>query len=327
MIKIGIIGGAGYTANELIKILINHPKVEIKTIVSTTYPGLPIEDIHKDLIGEIKNKKLFSFSTEISDDIDLLFLCIGHGHSKKILKNIDSKINVIDMSNDFRINKNFFFKKRIFNYGLPELNKKIINQSKNIANPGCFATAIQLSILPLAKRKLLKNNLHISAITGSTGAGRINNSKLNFSFRNNNISTYNLFNHNHINEVIQTIKKLQNKYDGKIYFIPYRGGFSRGIISTLYTRIDLSFEEVKNLYDRFYKNHPFIFISEKEIHLKQVINTNKCILNLKYIKNKLIITSIIDNLIKGASGQAVQNLNIMYNFEETCGLKLKPLGL
>lgn len=324
MIKIGIIGGAGYTANELIKILINHPKVEIKTIVSTTYPGIPIGYIHKDLIGEIKSNKLFS--SEITDEIDLLFLCVGHGHSKKILKNISYKINVIDLSNDFRINQNFFFKKRIFNYGLPELNKNIINKYNNIANPGCFATAIQLSILPLAKRKLLKNNIHISAITGSTGAGRINNSKLNFSFRNNNISTYNLFNHNHINEVIQTINKLQNQYDGKIYFIPYRGGFSRGIISTLYTRIDISFEEVKNIYDKFYKNDPFIFLSEKEIHLKQVINTNKCILNLKYIKNKLIITSIIDNLIKGASGQAVQNMNIMYNFEETCGLKLKPLG-
>ncbi|ADM89945.1 N-acetyl-gamma-glutamyl-phosphate reductase [Candidatus Karelsulcia muelleri CARI] len=323
MINIGIIGGAGYTANELIKILINHPKVKIKNIVSTTYPGIPIENIHKDLIGEIN--KLFS--SEITDDIDLLFLCIGHGHSKKILNTISSKINVIDLSNDFRINKNSIFKNRIFQYGLPELNKNIIKKSNNIANPGCFSTAIQLSILPLAKKNLLKTNIHISAITGSTGAGRMNNDKLNFSWRNNNISTYNLFNHKHINEVRQTINKLQKKYYGKIYFIPYRGCFSRGIISTLYTNISISFDKIKKIYYNFYKKNPFIFISEKEIHLKQVINTNKCILHLNYNKNKLIITSIIDNLIKGASGQAVQNMNIMYNFEETCGLKLKPMGL
>ncbi|WP_110483227.1 MAG: N-acetyl-gamma-glutamyl-phosphate reductase [Candidatus Karelsulcia muelleri] len=323
MIKIGIIGGAGYTSNELIKILNNHPKVEIKNIVSTTYPGIPIEEIHQNLIGEMTKR----FSRKITDDIDLLFLCIGHGQSKKILKNICDKINVIDLSNDFRMNNNSIFQKRRFKYGLPELNKKILKKTKNIANPGCFATAIQLAILPLAKSNLLKKNIHISAITGSTGAGRMNNEKLNFSWRNNNISTYKVLNHSHIMEVKQTINQLQKKYNGKIYLIPYRGCFSRGIISTLYTRIELSFEEIKKLYYNFYKKNPFIFISEKEIHLKQVINTNKCIINLNYFKKKVIITSIIDNLIKGASGQAVQNMNIMYNLKETCGLKLTPLGV
>ncbi|XMD32344.1 MAG: N-acetyl-gamma-glutamyl-phosphate reductase [Candidatus Karelsulcia muelleri] len=323
MIKIGIIGGAGYTSNELIKILNNHPKVEIKNIVSTTYPGIPIEEIHQNLIGEMTKR----FSRKITDDIDLLFLCIGHGQSKKILKNICDKINVIDLSNDFRMNNNSIFQKRRFKYGLPELNKKILKKTKNIANPGCFATAIQLAILPLAKSNLLKKNIHISAITGSTGAGRMNNEKLNFSWRNNNISTYKVLNHSHIMEVKQTINQLQKKYNGKIYFIPYRGCFSRGIISTLYTRIELSFEEIKKLYYNFYKKNPFIFISEKEIHLKQVINTNKCIINLNYFKKKVIITSIIDNLLKGASGQAVQNMNIMYNLKETCGLKLTPLGV
>ncbi|WGS83232.1 MAG: N-acetyl-gamma-glutamyl-phosphate reductase [Candidatus Karelsulcia muelleri] len=325
MIKIGIIGGAGYTSNELIKILNNHPKVEIKNIVSTTYPGIKIEEIHQNLIGEITKR----FSRKITDEIDLLFLCIGHGQSKKILKNIceNEKINVIDLSNDFRMNNNSIFKKRRFKYGLPELNKKILKKTKNIANPGCFATAIQLAILPLAKSNLLKKNIHISAITGSTGAGRMNNEKLNFSWRNNNISTYKVLNHSHIMEVKQTINQLQKKYNGKIYLIPYRGCFSRGIISTLYTSIELSFEEIKKLYYNFYKKNPFIFISEKEIHLKQVINTNKCIINLNYFKKKVIITSIIDNLIKGASGQAVQNMNIMYNLKETCGLKLTPLGV
>ncbi|XMD34520.1 MAG: N-acetyl-gamma-glutamyl-phosphate reductase [Candidatus Karelsulcia muelleri] len=323
MIKIGIIGGAGYTSNELIKILNNHPKVEIKNIVSTTYPGIPIEEIHQNLIGEMTKR----FSRKITDEIDLLFLCIGHGQSKKILKNICDKINVIDLSNDFRMNNNSIFQKRRFKYGLPELNKKILKKTKNIANPGCFATAIQLAILPLAKSNLLKKNIHISAITGSTGAGRMNNEKLNFSWRNNNISTYKVLNHSHIMEVKQTINQLQKKYNGKIYLIPYRGCFSRGIISTLYTRIELSFEEIKKLYYNFYKKNPFIFISEKEIHLKQVINTNKCIINLNYFKKKVIITSIIDNLIKGASGQAVQNMNIMYNLKETCGLKLTPLGV
>ncbi|ACU52832.1 N-acetyl-gamma-glutamyl-phosphate reductase [Candidatus Sulcia muelleri SMDSEM] len=325
MIKIGIIGGAGYTSNELIKILNNHPKVEIKNIVSTTYPGIKIEEIHQNLIGEITKR----FSRKITDEIDLLFLCIGHGQSKKILKNIceNEKINVIDLSNDFRMNNNSIFKKRRFKYGLPELNKNILKKTKNIANPGCFATAIQLAILPLAKSNLLKKNIHISAITGSTGAGRMNNEKLNFSWRNNNISTYKVLNHSHIMEVKQTINQLQKKYNGKIYLIPYRGCFSRGIISTLYTSIELSFEEIKKLYYNFYKKNPFIFISEKEIHLKQVINTNKCIINLNYFKKKVIITSIIDNLIKGASGQAVQNMNIMYNLKETCGLKLTPLGV
>ncbi len=315
MIEVGVIGGTGYTAGELIRLMINHPKVNINTVISRSSFGKNINLIHKDLLGDIDLK----FSKDLNVYVDVLFFCLGHGKSKKELKNIPKNIKIIDLSEDFRITE--IFEKRHFIYGLPELNKKYIKESKNIANPGCFSTAILLSILPLAKKKLLNNNIHISAITGSTGSGKKCTNTNNFSWRNNNISTYKIFQHQHLKEIEKNIIKLQKNFYSKIYFIPYRGNFSRGIISTMYTNSIFSLEENKKIYKEYYYNHPFVKISDFDIDLKQVINTNKCILYLRKEKNKLIVVSIIDNLIKGASGQAIQNMNLMFNIDETYGLK------
>ncbi|WP_185871980.1 N-acetyl-gamma-glutamyl-phosphate reductase [Blattabacterium cuenoti] len=324
MIKIGIIGGAGYTAGELLRLMIHHPKIIIKSVVSKSNQEKFIHLIHQDLLGEIDNMK---FTRSLKKELDVVFLCSGHGESRKELNNINilEKTKVIDLSQDFRIFHQSSFKKRNFIYGLPELQKKIIKKSNNIANPGCFATAILLAILPLAKNQLLKNNIHISAITGSTGSGRKNSDTNHFSWRNNNISVYKIFQHQHLQEIQQTIHQVQNNFCNKIYFVPYRGNFSRGIIITLYTHTIFSLEKNKEIYKEFYKNHPFVNISDVNIDLKQVINTNKCILYLIKENDQLIVISIIDNLIKGASGQAIQNMNIIFNLDETCGLKLKSI--
>ncbi|WP_185854580.1 N-acetyl-gamma-glutamyl-phosphate reductase [Blattabacterium cuenoti] len=322
MIKIGIIGGTGYTAGELMRLMIYHPKVRIKSVVSRSKSGELIHSVHQDLLGEIDNMK---FTDSLNKDIDAVFLCSGHGQSRKELKNLLETIKVIDLSQDFRIINQSVFLGRKFIYGLPELQKEIIKISSNIANPGCFATAILLSVLPLAKKKLLKKNIHISAITGSTGSGKTMSETNQFSWRNNNISTYKIFNHQHLQEIQQTIHQIQNNFSSEVYLIPYRGNFSRGIITTLYTHSSFSLEENKEIYKDYYKNHPFVEISDLNIDVKQVVNTNKCILHLLKEKNQLIVLSVIDNLIKGASGQAVQNMNLMFNLDETCGLKLKSV--
>ncbi|ACY40327.1 N-acetyl-gamma-glutamyl-phosphate reductase [Blattabacterium sp. (Blattella germanica) str. Bge] len=326
MIEIGIIGGAGYTAGELIRLMIHHPKIKIKSVVSKSHTGKLIHLVHQDLLGEgeIDNMK---FTRDLNKKIDVVFLCSGHGESRKELNhiNISEKTKVIDLSQDFRIMAQSVFENRNFVYGLPELQKKTITKSSNIANPGCFATAILLAILPLAKNQLLKNNIHISAITGSTGSGRKQSDTNHFSWRNNNISVYKIFQHQHLQEIEQTIHKVQNNFSSKVYFVPYRGNFSRGIITTLYTYSTLSLEENREIYKEYYKNHPFVNISNINIDIKQVINTNKCILYLLKEKDQLIVTSIIDNLIKGASGQAIQNMNLIFNLDETCGLKLKSV--
>ncbi|ACX83949.1 N-acetyl-gamma-glutamylphosphate reductase [Blattabacterium sp. (Periplaneta americana) str. BPLAN] len=322
MIKIGIIGGTGYTAGELMRLMIYHPKVRIKSVVSRSKSGELIHSVHQDLLGEIDNMK---FTDSLNKDIDAVFLCSGHGQSRKELKNLLETIKVIDLSQDFRIINQSIFLGRRFIYGLPELQKEIIKTSSNIANPGCFATAILLAVLPLAKKKLLKRNIHISAITGSTGSGKTMSETNQFSWRNNNISTYKIFNHQHLQEIQQTIHQIQNNFSSEVYLIPYRGNFSRGIITTLYTHSSFSLEENKEIYKDYYKNHPFVEISDLNIDVKQVVNTNKCILHLLKEKNQLIVLSVIDNLIKGASGQAVQNMNLMFNLDETCGLKLKSV--
>ncbi|AGD98200.1 N-acetyl-gamma-glutamyl-phosphate/N-acetyl-gamma-aminoadipyl-phosphate reductase [Blattabacterium sp. (Blatta orientalis) str. Tarazona] len=322
MIKIGIIGGTGYTAGELMRLMINHPKVRINSVVSRSKSGDLIHSVHQDLLGEIDNMK---FTDSLNKDVDVVFICSGHGQSRKELKNLLETIKVIDLSQDFRIINQSFFLGRKFIYGLPELQKEIIKISSNIANPGCFATAILLAILPLAKKKLLKRNIHISAITGSTGSGKTMSETNQFSWRNNNISTYKIFNHQHLQEIQQTIHQIQNNFSSEVYLIPYRGNFSRGIITTLYTHSSFSLEENKEIYKDYYKNHPFVEISDLNIDVKQVVNTNKCILHLLKEKNQLIVLSVIDNLIKGASGQAVQNMNLMFNLDETCGLKLKSV--
>ena len=321
MIKIGLVGGSGYTAGELLRILLKHPKVNISSIVSSTQAGFPVSKVHKDLVGETP---LF-FTDHLDNNLEVVFLCVGN--STEILKSISYKTSIIDISNDFRLLKYSSIHGRSFIYGLPELYSDSIKKARNIANPGCFATAIQLALLPLANMALLKDDIHISAITGSSGAGRSTLSESShFSFRANNISTYKIFTHQHIKEIYQNLKFLQEDFQHKIFFVPYKGNFTRGIFATIYVRSSISLREIEDIYKSFYKSHPFTHLSENSIHIKQVVNTNKCLLHLDKENGFLIISSVIDNLLKGASGQAIQNLNLMYGYEETCGLELKALA-
>ena len=319
-IKAGIIGAAGYTGGELIRILLHHSKVDIIFCYSRSQAGKKINDIHNDLLGDTD----LVFTNEINQEVDVLFLCLPHGEASTFLANnsIPPSTKIIDLSNDFRLKENA----NDFIYGLPELNKEAIKQAKHIANPGCFATAIQLALLPLAKQNLLQSDIHISAITGSTGAGVSLSETSHFTWRNNNISVYKPFTHQHLGEINESLAQLQNIFTESINFIPYRGDFTRGIIATIYVDSDKSIEEVTVIYQQFYNAEPFVFISEKTVDLKQVINTNKCLLHLEKHGNKLMIISIIDNLVKGASGQAVQNMNLMFGFEENEGLNLKSVA-
>ena len=321
MIKVGIIGGAGYTAGELIRLLIHHAKVEIDFIYSTSNAGNKVSKIHQDLLGSID----LEFSSAINPEVDVLFLCLGHGNSKAFLEknSFSSQTKIIDLSNDFRLEADTNFNGKTFVYGLPELNKEAIKKANYIANPGCFATAIQLALLPLAKANLLQDDVHINAITGATGAGTSLSETTHFTWRDNNFSHYKAFTHQHLGEINQTVNLLQRNYNSDINFMPNRGNFSRGIFATLYTKFEGTLEEAKQLYSEFYKDVAFTFVSDEDIHLKQVVNTNKGILHLHKHNDKLLITSIIDNLLKGASGQAIQNMNLMFGFEETEGLQLK----
>lgn len=319
-IKVGIVGGSGYTGGELIRLLINHPNVDISFINSKTYTGKKVVDIHKDLIGELEMK----FIGKIKD-CDVMFLCLGHNKSEEFLRktSINRKTKIIDLSQDYRIEKSFIGndEKRDFIYGLPELYKNEIKTAKNISNPGCFATAIEISLIPSIEKKYIHGEVHTNAITGSTGAGVVPSKTTHFSWRNNNVSNYNVFNHRHLNEIYLHLNQICN--DVTINFIPVRGNFSRGIFCTSYFKSDVTVEEINEVYKIYYKNHPFVHISENEISLKEVINTNKCILHVSKVNDKILITSIIDNLIKGASGQAIQNMNLISGFEEMTGLKLK----
>ena len=320
MIKAGIIGGAGYTAGELVRILINHPEVNIDFVYSTSNAGNSIGKVHQDLISED-----LEFSNKINPKVDVVFLCLGHGNSKAFLSEneFSTKTKIIDLSNDFRLEKDKIFNGKTFVYGLPELNKSDIIQANYIANPGCFATAIQLALLPLANEKSLIEDVHVNAVTGATGAGTSLSATTHFTWRDNNFSYYKPFTHQHLGEINQSVKLLQDNFNSQINFMPNRGDFSRGIFATLYTKFDGSLEDAKQLFSDFYKDAKFTLISDEEIHLKQVVNTNNCILHLHKHEDKLLVTSIIDNLLKGASGQAVQNMNLMFGFEETTGLKLK----
>ena len=321
MIKVGIIGGAGYTAGELIRLLIHHSKVEIDFIYSTSNAGNKVSKIHQDLLGSTD----LEFSSAINPEVDVLFLCLGHGNSKAFLEknSFSSQTKIIDLSNDFRLEADTNFNGKTFVYGLPELNKEAIKKANYIANPGCFATAIQLALLPLAKANLLQDDVHINAVTGATGAGTSLSETTHFTWRDNNFSHYKAFTHQHLGEINQTVNLLQSNYNSDINFMPNRGNFSRGIFATLYTKFEGTLEEAKQLYSEFYKDAAFTFVSNEDIHLKQVVNTNKGILHLHKHNDKLLVTSIIDNLLKGASGQAIQNMNLMYGFEETEGLQLK----
>ena len=319
-IKAGIVGGAGYTGGELIRLLIHHPQVEISFIHSSSNAGNPVSKIHGDLIGETG----LLFSADLSNDIDVLFVCVGHGDAAKFLaaNTIDEKIKVIDLSQDFRVSNKVKNGNRTFVYGLPELNKEAIRSAKNIANPGCFATAIQLGLLPLAKAGLL-SDVYTTGITGSTGAGQSLSATSHFSWRANNIQAYKTLDHQHIGEITQSLTQLQTKGVVDVNFVPWRGDFTRGIFISSTLKCDARIDELMELFEDYYATHPFVTISKVPIFLKQVVNTNKCVIQLEKVGNKLVVYSAIDNLLKGASGQAVQNMNLLFGLDETTGLKLK----
>lgn len=321
MIQVGIIGGAGYTAGELIRLLIFHPNADINFVYSTSNAGNKISKIHKDLEGGFGMK----FTDTINPDVDVLFLCLGHGNSVKFLKanTFSDNTKIIDLGNDFRLEADKVFDGKTFVYGLPELQKEAIKTANYIANPGCFATAIQLALLPLADKGLLNNDVHINAVTGATGAGTSLSETTHFTWRDNNFSYYKPFTHQHLGEINQSVNQLQSNFSSEILFMPNRGNFSRGIFATLYTDFEGSLEEADNIFKTYYKNAEFTFVSDDVLHLKQVVNTNKCLVYLHKHNNKLLITSVIDNLLKGASGQAIQNMNLMFGLEETTGLQLK----
>lgn len=320
MIKVGIIGGAGYTGGELIRLLINHPETEIIFINSKSNAGNPVYKVHQDLLGETN----LIFSDALNNDINVLFLCLGHGNSKKFLSEneIADNIKVIDLANDFRLVQNSTLKARSFVYGLPELNKKQIQSAQNIANPGCFATSIQLGILPLAKANLI-DEIYTTGITGSTGAGQSLSATSHFSWRANNIQAYKTLSHQHLAEIVQSITQLQTNTNIELSFVPWRGDFTRGIFISSIVDCEQSIDELKTLYKDFYAEHPFTVVSDEAIFLKQVVNTNKCVIQLEKVGSKLVVHTALDNLLKGASGQAVQNMNLMFGLDETTGLKLK----
>ena len=319
MIRIGIIGGAGYTAGELLRLLLLHPEVEIKFVHSASNAGNYITDVHGGLLGETD----LVFTSEMPfEEIDLLFFCTAHGDTRKFLDShaLPDELKVIDLSMDYRIKSN----EHDFIYGLPELNRRNTCKSRYVANPGCFATCIELGLLPLAKEHLLKGDISVNAITGSTGAGVKPSATTHYSWRDNNISIYKPFEHQHVPEIMQSIKQLQPDFDGSIDFIPYRGCFPRGIFATLVVKCDLDIETLYRLYTSYYERDSFTHVVEIPVDLKQVVNTNKCLIHLEKHGDKLLITSVIDNLLKGASGTAVHNMNLLFGLAETVGLQLKP---
>jgi len=317
-VRAGIVGGAGYTGGEMLRLLINHPSVEIVFVHSSSNAGNLISDVHTDLFGDTDLR----FAGELSSAIDVLFLCVGHGDAKKFLEGnpIEQGIKIIDLSQDFRLRVNGGNK---WVYGLPELNREQIKTASYIANPGCFATCIQLGLLPLAAKGLLKNEVHINATTGSTGAGQSLSATSHFSWRNNNLSVYKAFEHQHLNEIGESLKQLAPDFDNAMNFIPQRGDFTRGILAAIYVESDLTGEEAQRIYDDYYSEHVFTHVSKKNIDLKQVVNTNKGLVHVEKHGSKLFVVSMIDNLLKGASGQAVQNMNLMFGLPESEGLRLK----
>jgi len=319
-LKAGIVGGAGYTAGELVRILLGHPAAVIEWIHSSSNVGNLVSDVHADLMGDTE----LAFTNNMDfNSVDVVFLCMGHGKSVSFMTEhqLPDEVKVIDLSNDFRLKRS----DHEFIYGLPEANRSAIASCRYLANPGCFATSIQMAVLPLAAGKLLKE-IHVHAITGSTGAGQAPSGTTHFSWRNGNVSTYKAFGHQHLGEISETLHQLMPAFEGALYFVPMRGNFSRGILASVYLDCELNEEEAIGMYEEFYRSHPFVTISRKPVDVKQVVNTNKCLLNLKKYGGKLHIVSVIDNLTKGASGQAVQNMNLMFGLDESEGLRLKPVA-
>jgi N-acetyl-gamma-glutamyl-phosphate reductase len=323
-IRVGIVGGAGYTGGELLRILLRHPQVSLDFVHSSSNGGRHLYEVHSDLLGETD----LVFSTEYSDEVDVVFLCVGHGDAKKFLasRSFPDRVRLIDLSQDFRLAGTASLDGRDFVYGLPELQREAIRSAKNIANPGCFATCIQLGLLPLASQSLLGASVHISGITGSTGAGQSFSETSHFSWRDSNVSAYKVFTHQHLLEIREHLEQEQNAGIPSMHFVPYRGNFTRGIITTSYLQSDLDKDQAIRLYREFYALHPFVYVADKNPHLKQVVNTNKGIVYVDKVDDQLVVISMIDNLLKGASGQAVQNMNLMFGLEETAGLQLKPSG-
>ncbi len=317
-IRAGIIGGAGYTGGETLRLLINHPGVIVSFIHSRSHAGQPVYSVHTDLIGET----MLTFTDTFTSDVDVLFLCTGHGESKKFLQDniVLSTVKIIDLGNDFRLGDNVAG--RTFVYGLPELNRGVIRQSSNVANPGCFATAIQLGLLPFASQGLLKE-VYTTGITGSTGAGQKLQDTTQFTWRANNVSAYKTLTHQHLAEINQSLKQVQPNYRSDLHFVPWRGDFTRGIFVSSIVDTEKSLDELNQLFKEFYQDHPFTHMADTMINLKQVVNTNKCLIYLEKEGNKVVVHSAIDNLLKGASGQAVQNMNLMFGLDERAGLQLK----
>lgn len=313
MIQVGIIGGAGYTGGELIRLLLNHPQVELSFVQSRSQSGKALSEVHQDLLGETE----LQFVSEWNIQPDLLFLCLAHGDSAQFLKSHpETKASrIIDLSQDFRLDPEKV-------YGLPELNREVIRKADFVANPGCFATAIELALLPLAHNGMLKE-VHISGTTGVTGAGVKPTEKTHYSWRDNNVSTYKEFEHQHLAEIKQTLMTYQPWFEQNLNFIPYRGNFSRGIFISAYQYCEWPLEEAIRVYEEYYEDHPFTWVSSQSVAVKQVVNTNKCFLHLQMHNGYLLIQSVIDNLLKGAAGQAVQNMNLMFGWEESSGLRLK----
>lgn len=330
MVKVGILGAAGYTGGELIRLLINHPEAEIVFANSESNAGNLVAEVHEGLYGETDLK----FTAEMPfDQVDVIFFCFGHGKSEAFLKehNVPENVKIIDLAQDFRLAPETVVAAQQptpaahdFVYGLPEINESKIAVAQHVANPGCFATCIQLGLLPAAKMGLINSDVSVNAITGSTGAGQKPGATTHFSWRNNNMSIYKAFNHQHVPEIRQSLKQTQGYLDAAIDFIPYRGDFARGIFATEVVKTDKPIEEIVAGYKEFYKNAKFTHYVDKAIDLKQVVNTNKCLVHVDKYDDKLLITSCIDNLLKGAVGQAVQNMNIMFGLDQTAGLKLKP---
>lgn len=320
MIRAGIIGGAGYTAGELIRLLLNHPDVELQWVHSASNAGNMIADVHQGLIGDTYMR--FTDKTDW-DAIDVLFCCTPHGETRKFMSAVQlpDELRIVDLSTDYRIEDGT----HDFVYGLPELNRKrIVRGARHVANPGCFATAIQLALLPMAKHLMLNSDIHVTAITGSTGAGVKPSATSHFSWRNDNVSIYKPFRHQHLAEIRQSLQSLQSSFKAPINFIPMRGCFSRGIMAAVYLDTPIALDELRNIYDEYYSDHSFTFVTEKNPDLKDVVNTNKCLLHLEKVDDKLLVTSVIDNLVKGASGQAVHNMNLLFGLQERVGLNLKP---
>jgi len=324
-IRAAIAGGAGYTGGEAIRILINHPGVELVSVHSNSNGGKLLSDVHTDLLGDTDMR--FGETLDYGG-VDVLFLCVGHGAARKFLEEnaVPDHVRVIDLSQDFRITGDTTIGSRQFVYGLPEQYREDIRRAKNIANPGCFATCLQLSLLPLADAGLITDDVHISAATGSTGAGQALSATSHFSWRVNNMSVYKPFTHQHLREVGQMVKAFEPGYGHQLNFVPFRGDFARGIIASVYTKFSGSIDQANRIYRDFYQTAEFTHVSDANINLKQVVNTNKCLMSLTVHEDKLLIVAAIDNLLKGASGQAVQNMNLMFGLPEDMGLRLKPAG-